>query len=817
MPQRQLPPECILIIIRIISRNHDTDTMARLLCVNKAICTATLPFLYKDCFVRRMHSRQHSNKSDEQFCMQLIRTLLGQAHPQSRMPDFLKVAFLSQDDQTGLGSTEEPSPLPTITPVFKYGHFLRMVHIYYESDWMIEFIRNNSSLMDYAATNRLYEKYVNEGYITNNVRDECRNKVLELVLEMDIYKQLTWALCQDHPGTIEELTIPLKDIQRYIDHVHQFTSLSNVTFSVRETGRYRHYMPVNGPNLHEIEQEERNRLFEGMIEFVRQHTAIHKSVLRNVEAPSSIGLGGTDQHSRPDVYFTILSLLPPFQNVRSICTDWIELLARHTDTNLSYMESIEARSCYRDWKAREESMMLSRYPPILPRCRALKHLSGDTLGPDMFQWAVLEKKKKETEQQKESILCQPLCSWQQQRHDNRDLVPLQTIRMYNYKWPPLGQELSDIGIAFGGSLEELHVRDGIRRPNRLTDQTTTSRIVLHGQGWNLPRLRTLSFEMHDLKLHFDMDALQRSHPLESLTMHDDMVIYRHQDVRSWSVVHLPHLKKLDLQGSPAIHFNMGSLHHSPCLEELDLKMALTSPRNGACYYRMPSPEELEREDSDTEEVDNHESYGMPGSNQGYLPIGRRPRYTWDWHLPNLKNLELAAVFAFMFQFQWLQYLPNLQILYLNTLSSTNSLHERYITLKDLSKKEQQRKLEEDGSGEIQSDRCISLPKLESILLNGHWIFEEKVLEILFLAVAPNLHRVSFGRDCTGFTLEDCIALSRKMPQLEELYLSMQLTQDDIQRMGLAPTRDAPGDQRNKKCVTFNLSAGVFYDILESQH
>ncbi|KAK3821563.1 MAG: hypothetical protein J3Q66DRAFT_438388 [Benniella sp.] len=815
MVQPQLPPECILTIIRILYNENDLDTMARLLRVNKAICAATLPFLYEDCFERRIRVR--FGKCLEQSNTQLIRTLLRQVHPQSRIPELLKVAFLSQDDQAGLGSTQEPSLPPTTTPAFKYGYFLRMVRIYYQSArWMYGFIHNNSPLMDYAVTNRLYEKYVNEGFIANNVRDECRDKVLEKVLEMDIYRQLTWTLCQDHPDTIESLIIPLKDIQRYIDHVHHFTSLSNVTFSVEETERFQYHMHINGPNLHEIKQEERNRLFEGMIEFVRQHTSIHKSVLRNVEAPPSTALDGTDQHSRPDVYFTILSLLPPFQNVRSICTDWIELLARHTDTNLGYMESIEARTYNRDWKPEDESKLLSKYPPLLPRCRALKHLVANTLGPDMFQWAVLEKREKETERHHEGILGRHLCSWQQ-KHHIRGLVPLQSIKMYNYMRPPLGQELNDIGFAFGDSLEELYVDDGIRRSDMFVDQTTASRVVLHGQGWDLPRLRTLSLEMSDLKLHFDMDALQRSRALESLTMHDDMVTYRHRDIRSWSVVHLPHLKKLDLQGSPAIHFNMGSLHHSPCLEELDLKMVIIcpyGPREGDCYYRMPSPEELEREDSDTEGIDSHEPSGILGSNQGYLPIGRRPRYTWDWHLPNLKKLDLAAVFAFMFDFQWLQYLPNLQTLYLSTLSSTNSLHERHITLKDLSKKEQQQELEEDGSRETLSDRYINLPKLESIVLNGHWIIEEKVLEILFLAVAPNLHWISFGSDCTGYILEECIILSRKMLQMERVHLDMRLTPDEIQRMGLVPWESLQDEQRKKRRVTFHLSADTFYDAQE---
>jgi hypothetical protein len=239
------------------------------------------------------------------------------------------------------------------------------------------------------------------------------------------------------------------------------------------------------------------------------------------------------------------------------------------------------------------------------------------------------------------------------------------------------------------------------------------------------------------------------------------------------------------------------------------------PRKGDCYYIIPSPEELEREDSDTEGVDDNDLAGISGSNRGYQSIGKRPRYTWDWHLPNLKELNLAAVFAFMFDFQWLQYLPNLQYLRLCTLSSTNRLHERHITLKDLSKREQHQQLDEDGPREIPSDRYISLPKLESIVFDGHWILGE-VLEILFLTVAPNLRHAYFGGDCTGLTLEECITLSRKMPQMNRMTLPLRLTRDEIRKLGLVSRGDAQDDQCNKRRVKFSLSAGLFYDVLESK-
>ncbi|KAK3821499.1 MAG: hypothetical protein J3Q66DRAFT_333455 [Benniella sp.] len=259
---------------------------------------------------------------------------------------------------------------------------------------------------------------------------------------------------------------------------------------------------------------------------------------------------------------------------------------------------------------------------------------------------------------------------------------------------------------------------------------------------------------------------------------------------------------------------MDSLHHSPCLEELTLTMGHAFRLNTWCYL-MPSPEVLEREDSDTQEANGQELPGMPDSNQGHQPTGRRPRYTWDWHLPNLRKLDLAAVFAFLFDFQWLEYLPNLQSLRLNTLSPTSTLHERRITLKDLSRREPRSPPDEYGSSDALLDRYVSLPKLESIELGGRWIFEKNVLEVLCLAVAPNLHRITFGNDCTGYTLEECITLSRKMPLIKKMDLPMLSAGGEIQGMGLVPIGAFQDEQCNKERVTFYLDGGTFCDILGS--
>jgi hypothetical protein len=312
----------------------------------------------------------------------------------------------------------------------------------------------------------------------------------------------------------------------------------------------------------------------------------------------------------------------------------------------------------------------------------------------------------------------------------------------------------------------------------------------------------------DLKLHFDMDGLQRCRALESLTMKDDVVSYVPRDIRPWSVAHLPQLKKLHLEGSPALHFNVDSLHHSPCLEELTMGMTLVSPDDVDAYYPMPRLAGLVHEDSDTEGVD-HAPSGIPNSSPPYQSIGRRSRYTWDWHLPNLQKLELAAVFALIFDFRWLQHLPNLQSLRLDSIGSVPRPYTRRITVKDLSKRE----LDEDGSEEILSDRSIRVLKLESIVFSGCWVFEDRVLEILFLTVAPNLRWLSFGWDCEDLNLMECVVLSRKMLRIERMSLHSVWNRDEALKLGMVPSTGTQDDQSDKKRV--HLTAGTFYDFLES--
>jgi hypothetical protein len=341
-----------------------------------------------------------------------------------------------------------------------------------------------SSAFEYASTHQLYKRYVAEGLVIDS-EDDNTETALSFALELDVHRQLTWTLCQIYPQGVEELSIPLNDIDRYIDHVHQFASLSKVIFTLEQTV-YDSRPTCIHVTIYESRHrrqlgDERDRLFRDMVRFVRQHTSIHTDVLRRVEIPSPFFLPKTSQNSPVDVWFEILSFLPPPQNPRSIDhRNWCEIVARLSSADLSHVKSINLIYFKDPAYAAKTLTLLSNQPPFLPRCRALEKLEMETLGPDMFHWAVLEKKQKDEEKKQESIVGRHLSSWQCGHYNT--LVPLQFGSIIHGTPLEPVQEVNDIAFAFSDSLEELTVSDKTDRRRVVSTDLAALPRVVHGKG-----------------------------------------------------------------------------------------------------------------------------------------------------------------------------------------------------------------------------------------------------------------------------------------------------------------------------------------------
>ncbi|KAF9352560.1 hypothetical protein BGX34_012096 [Mortierella sp. NVP85] len=768
--------------------------MSRLLRVNKATCAATLPFLYSECFSLKMHEhRPRSQKSTFTTMSQLVRILLQQISlrdqiPQvshlahRRIPGLLQIAYFPQDHQGGHRATADQP-----TPVFEYGRFIRKIVLDQDLKPYTFDFHSNPHIMEYAATHQLYNKYTEEGLISGTP-DDLRYDTLVGALAMDIKRQLTWTLCQVYSESVQELSIPSTNLERYTTHIDRFRSLSKVIFTLEKIIRFSDSLD-RGPSQRYTEQEwERNHLFRSMVHFVQMHTVVHSGVLRHVVLPDSYHIPGIPHYPVDDIKFEMLTLLPPPQAPRTITNhNWCEIVARLPDVNLNHVESICLQHFGGTVSAEKTLELLSRRPPLLPRCRALKHLEMESLGPNMFHWAVLEK-----ERQQESVVDQHGGSSQNEHQS--DPVPLRTIKLIHRTPSEPVQVLNDAAFAFSDSLEVLNVRDYWDTQRAASTDLGTAPVVVHGRDWTLRHLRDLHFMTFYSQLHFDMDALHRFYALERLHLGDMITTYNHRDLRSWPSVSLPCLKGLVLHGSPALFFNTGSLHRSSSLKQLHLSM---SDLNG--LYYIPSHDDLECDEADSQDsLDSSDTL-----------IGDRPQLTWDWDLAELRELDLRAVFAFTFDFQWLQHLPNIQSVILNSDSTDGILHVRRIKMQDLLKRPDQ-----PYRGPDALDQYFASPKLKQIVLHGHWKISAKVLKVLCLAVAPNLHEIHLGANCAGHSLQDWVTVSRKMHCVEQLRSDRQFADHEIQASGLISSIGPQKKYINKRLVEHILSGEKFLDVLD---
>lgn len=837
MLRPQLPLECFLTILRYLSQEYDTDTMSRLLRVNKSVCAAALPVLYGSCFDRKLHEcRPPPSKHPSLSITQLIRTLLLQVRPQVQIPDLLRIAYFSQDHE--LSSRGEPA--------IKYGLFLRNVWLDYPNPIRspLTGIQLTPELEDYSISHNLQEAYLTEGLIQESdswpsIRVDLQESQesmdtaaqptqssgtttvqssrplipqnLWYGIVSDVHRQLTWVLCQDHPEIIESLLIPLSDIERYIDNVEQFTSLSKAMFIVDKVvfipSRSSYWM--TDPELRERHRQnselelERDRLFEAMKKFVQRHTSFHKGVLQKVSIPS---LKETPRHKHQDFQLEISTLLPPLQNLRTVNNqNWNELVHRISETDLSKVESISLTRYGSPFLEEKTLALLDKSTLDLQRFRTLKVLEMESLGSDMFQWAVQEKRKWDAEHGQEESGIQSFQSWQQ-KGQLKELVPLRSIRISHWIHQSAVQELDDIITAFSNSLEDLTAIEILNPRNMFLYKMDDKTVVTYGEGWSLPRLRTLTLKAFYSRLRFDMDGLERSPALESLYLADKISIYSYQSIRPWTPVHLPHLQTLFLMGSPALHFDMDSLHYSPKLKTLHLSM----PKLGKAFC-IPHPAEMEIEGSGAK--DTLDYYGPSStltSSEQEWKTARPLRWTWDWYLPHLQTLRVEAIFAFKFDFQWLQLLPNLRDFSLDSSSTQEAMHIRSLTTDDFLRSRHQEEDEEKGRG-----LYFSLPKLSSILIQGVWDISTKALEVLCLTVAPNLTDVCLGAKCSGYTLEEWVLMARRMPVLEKSYLWRLVSKDEIRDLGLRSLNELTPGSGEKRLIQHTLAGMRCWDIVDT--
>lgn len=109
-----------------------------------------------------------------------------------------------------------------------------------------------------------------------------------LYMNFALQKEITWAICCPILEQIRTLTIPFSDIALYHKSIHRLQSLQEVVFLLDEL--------LARTNTNIVRQKailfgygwdvfDHRKAFEPIGQFVQDHVALHKNVLRKVKCP----------------------------------------------------------------------------------------------------------------------------------------------------------------------------------------------------------------------------------------------------------------------------------------------------------------------------------------------------------------------------------------------------------------------------------------------------------------------------------------------------------------------------------------------------
>ncbi|KAG0344073.1 hypothetical protein BG004_004765 [Podila humilis] len=617
----------------------DLTTLVVLLRVNKHVCLTTLPFIYESPFpwlrfAPSIHrSKPDFNINDNRYHM--IRLLMRSL--QNKTDSGLLTAMFDLDSNDA----------HQVWPIDYLSYVRCFEAAYYGSSCLFSrHFRDQLSprLRRYLVDNDLIARYrlgavgaYRSAIGDTSARDTSPNTIGFML--MDLHRDLTWTLCQPILEQFVSITIPVSDIQRYLPLVHRFSSLKFVTFQldgIAQIEHFEHYATTDfaaaDHALLRERMEKRREDLEMAIQFLSNHSALFRGGIQQVIVPKQFDWTMYPQCCPPEYLDRMLALMPGLVNPNTINElNWKQFVATLDRTDMDKIESFESIN-------HEDGLwykLFQQQPPFLHRCRALRDFNSVSFGPNSFKLLNREIKYSECYGQEESqsaIL--PAAATTTNFPTTESLLPFLEHVMITARYEQFGSELDDIARFCGKSLRTFKIEGHYLPGNR----TTQVRPVKIGDGWVLPKLQKLVVTMNPENLILDPHFLLHCPSLETIYLKD----YYGMDGTDRLVKGtnppgcLPKLKSLRLDGAVALSFPLDTLHTTKVLETLVLRMSQ--------YQRSFPP--LWRE------------------------MRAKPFWTWDWHLPQLKTLDLTGIFAIQFRFQMLRDCPSLEELFLDIQTIT---------------------------------------------------------------------------------------------------------------------------------------------------
>ncbi|KAG0054433.1 hypothetical protein BGZ83_011227 [Gryganskiella cystojenkinii] len=814
MPFGTLPVECLQLIISFLADQND---LFSLLITNRRLCAVTLPFLYTTPFQWFM-----APQDEYRPCLHRLISVLLQstAIKQQDLTPKLQAAFITSDSSPVVPSNNtNSSNQPSISSGIEYLaclHHLDLLKVPFEDAY--EYF--GDAVKDMMEEYNLVEIYQSREVKLEHNPYQQHYIVPRRYLTLELRAELIWALAHPVLDQIRTLSIPISDIQHYVDSVGQLKSLSSVSFLFDQkfdrTDFIMNLMKEQHPVRYYVIQQSKRQAMEQMVFFVQEHTRLFKGVLQTVECPKDSTWIGADQTCPPVYLKQIRACLPPHQPKALDRANWHEFMANIEQLDYSLLKRIVVPSQDQPWL-----QFLAQQPEGLSFLRQSKHLrvldiSSNGSRPLLWARTDAEQRRHPHPITDSSEIAETLSSL------SPSSIPPMALPVEHFclrvSSPQVKDEIDDAMFAFAPTLKSYIFRS--IQPELVITGTVPSTL---GDGWpQLPNLQKLKIIFTTQKMRIDPTWLSQTSScpqLESINLEDRLQRYKCNEIVTCAPARLSKLKELRLMGSSALSFHPDSLRSCQALQSLVLGMNffhygtyIPPPEEiQQSYEEAPTPEER-RSNEASLAVDGIQKTDDVGDSspslieqallddrihiQRRLHTQLRPAWTWDWNLPHLTTLHLMSEFAYRFQFRMLEGCPNLELLHLNSSTLPISdrehslVHLRVLEEKDfvITSKETTASVDCGSSSSSREDRVrektyLQVLKLKTVLFLGPWSFSDSVLSFMFRVVMPNLRSFEETGECIGFSVRGWMDAMDELTNLKRAITSRSLFEIEDQEEG----------------------------------
>ncbi|KAG0301312.1 hypothetical protein BGZ97_002831, partial [Linnemannia gamsii] len=689
--------------------------------VNRHISRVATPFLYHDPFHLL---KDYDNKifNVRGYLMRCLLATLLNSIPVSQLHPALRLGMdIVTNPNTDI-DTNTAALFRLLSPdCIKHIHYLH--HFNLEAYTFLEYGNHGEDHKDYSPAELDYihgQEFLNMYLIDRKdatcLKDPQSSERLMYYYPNVLYREATWSLSEPILERLESLSFPLSNTCRYLQMVERLGRL----------GRVKVYLDMvfdceccdgmeDNNTLHQARRQRKKESFEVLVQFVKKHVKNFPGCLKTVTTLNSYFWEDGPQCCPEEVEHEIYAMLPlQYVPTNIISANWWKVMA--------HLETIDLGRVWQVLWLPPSSEVVCQ--AVLRRCRMLKWFTVESLPRGCFDWAVQEKKDLErlghgfgsattntaaTTVVRPTLLGSPLGRQQQDAFSDESqppqaaymehgLVKLERVTLEECRVP--SPDLDAVAFAFNQSLGMLSI-NALHAPENI-------HTIHFGQGWvtmhALFRLELQLAQTHRATHRLELDIIfyTRCPSLKHVKIKDETFEYLCQDVVPCLPADVEELSIVYLRGWSALTFHPAAFQSSK--KVLVLKMSMPR-RDGYCF--IPPVEELEA------------SYGL-GQHAVFETIARRPRWTWDWHLPRLIDIDLTSEFAYLFEFRMLYGCPNLETLRLN-MCTVDGLHTRTISETDLFVL---------GTHNVQ-ERIVA-PNLRKVYMNGRWIFESTSVLSQFL-------------------------------------------------------------------------------------